>query len=61
MIYSNNPLTNVFEYDTNKQISLKTHFKKNLVKSMRSDSNTEANLAVFGEQTNAVPSLQAAY
>jgi hypothetical protein len=35
--------------------------KKNLVKSTQSDSNTEVNLAVFGEQTNALPSLQAAY
>jgi heme/copper-type cytochrome/quinol oxidase subunit 2 len=61
IIYSNNPLANIIEYDTNNQTSLKIRLKKNLVKSTQSVSPTETNLAVFGEQTNALPSLQAAY
>lgn len=61
IIYSNNPLNNVLEYDTNEQTSLKVKINAGLIKLNKSTTNTQTNLAVFGDQTNVLPSLQTAY
>jgi len=59
--YSNNPLVNIFEYDTNFKTKREIEFTQNKLKLNVEKTPTPVNLIMYGDQTNAVPGVSIAY
>lgn len=61
LFFSNNPLVDVFEYDTNVTSTKKIKFRRNKISSNVNFKNTPTSMVLYGDQANATPHLGTSY